>query len=115
MSTKPVIVVLDDFERVARSYVDWSAIEAKADLRIYTEALRGQALMDALQPAHALCLMRDRTPITAEVLAQLPNLELVHFTGTRTGALDTQALNSRNIPVLHTGWGPNKDPTTELT
>ena len=115
MSTKPVIVVLDDFERVARSYVDWSAIEAKADLRIYTEALRGQALMDALQPAQALCLMRDRTPITAEVLAQLPNLELVHFTGTRTGALDTQALNARNIPVLDTGWGPNKDATIELT
>jgi len=39
----------------------------------------------------------------------------VHFTGTRNGALDTKALAARGIPVLHTGWGPNKDATTEMT
>jgi phosphoglycerate dehydrogenase-like enzyme len=115
MTRKPIIVVLDDFERVARSYVDWSDIEAKAELRIYTNALRGQALLDALQPASAISLMRDRTPIPAELVAQLPNLKLVQFTGTRNGTLDTQALAARNIPVLHSGWGPNKDATTEMT
>jgi phosphoglycerate dehydrogenase-like enzyme len=115
MQAKPIIVVLDDFERVARSYVDWSAIEAQAELRIYTEALRGQALIDALKPAQAVSLMRDRTPITADLVAQLPNLKLVQFTGTRNGTLDTQALAARKIPVLHSGWGPNKDATTEMT
>jgi phosphoglycerate dehydrogenase-like enzyme len=115
MQAKPIIVVLDDFERVARSYVDWSAIEAQAELRIYTEALRGQALIDALKPAQAVSLMRDRTPITSELVAQLPNLKLVQFTGTRNGTLDTQALAARKIPVLHSGWGPNKDATTEMT
>jgi phosphoglycerate dehydrogenase-like enzyme len=115
MQAKPIIVLLDDFERVARSYVDWSAIEAQAELRIYTEALRGQALIDALKPAQAVSLMRDRTPITADLVAQLPNLKLVQFTGTRNGTLDTQALAARKIPVLHSGWGPNKDATTEMT
>ena len=113
--SKPIIVVLDDFERVARDYADWSAVEAKADVRVYREALRGQALLDALLPASAVVLMRDRTPFLADLIEKLPKLKLVHFTGTRNGALDTKALAARGIPVLHTGWGPNKDATTEMT
>lgn len=113
--SKPVIVVLDDFERVARDYADWSAVDAKADVRVYREALRGQTLLDALLPASAVVLMRDRTPFLADLIDKLPNLKLVHFTGTRNGALDTKALAARGIPVLHTGWGPNKDATTEMT
>ena len=115
MTSKPTVVVLDDFERVARDYADWSAVDAKANVRVYRESLRGQALIDALTPANAVVLMRDRTPFLGELIDQLPNLKLVHFTGTRNGALDTKALAARNIPVLHTGWGPNKDATTEMT
>ena len=115
MNNKPVIVVLDDFERVARDYADWSGITSRADVRIHTTPLRGQALTDALKPASAIVLMRDRTPLLADLIDQLPNLKLVHFTGTRNGALDTKALAARGIPVLHTGWGPNKDATTEMT
>lgn len=115
MSSKPIIVVLDDFERVARDYADWSAIEAKADVRVYRNPLREQALIDALLPASAVVLMRDRTPFSAELIAQLLNLKLLHFTGTRNGALDIAALAARGIPVAHTGWGPNKDATTEMT
>jgi len=115
MNSKPILVVLDDYERVARDYADWSAVDAKADVRVYREALRGQALIDALKSASAIALMRDRTPISAELIAQLPNLKLVHFTGTRNGTLDARALAARSIPVCHTGWGPNKDATTELT
>ena len=113
--SKPIIVVLDDFERVARDYADWSAVDAKAEVRVYREALRGQALLDALLPASAVVLMRDRTPFLSDLIDKLPNLKLVHFTGTRNGALDTKALAARSIPVLHTGWGPNKDATTEMT
>ena len=113
--SKPIIVVLDDFERVARDYAGWSSVDAKAEVRVYREALRGQALLDALLPASAVVLMRDRTPFLADFIEKLPNLKLVHFTGTRNGALDTKALAARGIPVLHTGWGPNKDATTEMT
>lgn len=115
MSVKPIIVVLDDFERVAREYADWSAVDAKAEVRVYRESLRDQALIGALTSATAVVLMRDRTPFTAELIARLPHLKLVMFTGTRNGTLDSEALAARNIPVLHTGWGPNKDATTEMT
>ena len=115
MSDHPIIVVLDDFERVARNYADWSGIDSRADVRVHTAPLRGRDLVEALKPASAIVLMRDRTPLSADLIDQLPSLKLVHFTGTRNGALDTKALAARSIPVLHTGWGPNKDATTEMT
>ena len=115
MSNHRIIVILDDFERVARNYADWSGIDSRADVRVHTAPLRGRDLVEALKPASAIVLMRDRTPLSADLIDQLPNLKLVHFTGTRNGALDTKALAARSIPVLHTGWGPNKDATTEMT
>ena len=54
--------------------------------------------------------MRDRTAAGAVDCAQLPNLKLVVFTGTRNGALDTKALAARGIPVAHTGWGRTRMP-----
>ena len=46
--------------------------------------LQGAALLDVLAPADVVVLMRDRTPLKAELIAQLPHLKLVVFTGTRT-------------------------------
>jgi phosphoglycerate dehydrogenase-like enzyme len=113
--TKPIIVVLDDFERIARRYADWSAIDARAEVRIHEAPLRGGALESALAPAQVIVLMRDRTPLLADLIARLPALQLVVFTGTRNNALDVDALSARRIPVVHTEWGPSKDSTTELT
>lgn len=115
MSPAPVIVALDDFELVAEQFADWSRIRQRADVRIHQTPLRGAALIEALRPADVVVLMRDRTPMLAPLIERLPNLKLVVFTGTRNGALDAKALAARGIPVAHTGWGPNKDATTELT
>ncbi len=115
MTNKPVVVLLDDFERVAHTAADWGALAAKVDLRVHTAPLTDAALREALTPAHVVVLMRDRTPFKADLIAQLPNLKLVIFTGTRNNALDAAALTARNIPVCHTNWGPSKDSTTEIT
>jgi phosphoglycerate dehydrogenase-like enzyme len=115
MNSKPIVVLLDDFERVAHTAADWRAIASKIDLRVHTAPLTGAALVEALKPAQVVVLMRDRTPFKADMIAQLPNLRLVVFTGTRNNTLDTAALAARNIPVCHTQWGPSKDSTTEIT
>ena len=109
------IVVLDDTERALRRLADWQAIDAAAQVTIHHEALTGAALVDALQDADAVVLMRDRTPFTAELLAQLPKLRYLVFTGTRNAKLDLAALTARGIPVSCTEFGPSKDSTCELT
>jgi phosphoglycerate dehydrogenase-like enzyme len=112
---RPTIVVLDDFERALRRLADWSEIDRLAEVRVFHEPLRGDVLHAALAHADAIVLMRDRTPMRAELIARLPNLKLIVFTGSRNAALDAAALAARGIPVCHTEWGPSKDTTCELT
>lgn len=113
--SKPHIVVLDDSERAMRRLGDWTAIDAQAEVTLHHAPLTGAALVEALEHADAIVLMRDRTPFTAELLAQLPKLRYLVFTGTRNARLDLAALAARDIPVSHTEFGPSKDSTCELT
>lgn len=112
---RPVIVVLDDWERALPRLADWSAIQGRADVRFHHEPLQGDALLQVLAPADAVVLMRDRTPFQETLVAQLPRLKLVVYTGTRNNTLDADALHRRQIPVCHTPWGPSKDSTCEWT
>lgn len=114
MNSRPLVVVLDDHEDAARRLADWSAVERRADLRIHTAPLRGAALLDAVKDADALVLMRDRTPVDAALVAAMPRLKYLAFTGTRNAALDVAALQARGVPVCHTAWGPSKESTCEL-
>jgi phosphoglycerate dehydrogenase-like enzyme len=59
--------------------------------------------------------MRDRTPFKADLIAQLPNLKYVVFTGTRNTQLDFEALGKRGISVGCTAFGPSKENTCEIT
>ena len=109
------IIVLDDYEHSYEKLSDWSNIKAQADVEVYHQPLQGDRLLTTLKKANALVLMRDRTPLPAGLIEQLPHLEYVVFTGTRNLALDAGALKQRNIPISHTEWGPSKDSTAELT
>ena len=109
------IVVLDDYEKSYEKLSDWSKIKHQADVQICHERLMGEPLLSQIKDAHALVLMRDRTPLQAELIEQLPHLEYVVFTGTRNLALDANHLKQKGIPVSHTEWGPSKDSTAELT
>jgi phosphoglycerate dehydrogenase-like enzyme len=108
-------VVLGDAEQALRRLGDWSAIDMVADVVVHSQPLQGAALVEALYGADVVVLVRDRTPFTAELLAHLPRLRYLVFTGTRNTTLDHDALAQRNIPVDHTQWGPSKDSTCEMT
>jgi len=112
---KPHIVILGDGEQALRRLGDWHAIEAAARLSVYSQTLQGPALLAALQEADVLVLVRDRIPLNAAIIAQLPRLRYLVFTGSRNTTLDLAALAARGIPVSHTDWGPSKDSTCELT
>ena len=108
MTQRPLIVMLDDFEHAARTCADWSAVEHKADVRIFHEPLQGDALIEALHPAQALVLMRERTALPADVIHKLPNLKYLLFTGNRNEAIDLPALRERGVHVSCTRFGPSR-------
>ena len=112
---KPAIVVVGDAEQALQRLGGWTALKAVADVTFHHQPLSGKALVHALQDADAVVLVRDRTPFDAALLAELPRLRYLVFTGTRNTTLDLAALAARQIPVSHTEWGPSKDSTCEMT
>jgi phosphoglycerate dehydrogenase-like enzyme len=113
--SQPSIVVLDAYERSAERMMDWSSVKAQAKVTLHQLPLVGDALLAAIVDADVLVLIRDRTPITKALVAQLPRLKYIVFTGGRNGLLDSAALAARGIPVSHTAFGPSKEATVELT
>ena len=112
---RPTIALLGDAEQGLRRLGNWQTIDAQANVVVHPWPLQGQALVDALKDADAAVLVRDRTPFDAVLLAHLPKLRYLVFTGTRNTTLDLAAMAARQIPVSHTDWGPSKDSTCELT
>lgn len=114
MSGRPKIVVLDDYEDSLRRTADWSPVQARAEVVVHTERLRGAALLEAIRDADAIVVVRDRTPFKADLIGQLPRLKFFQFTGARNTQLDAPALAARGVPVGVTDMGSSKDSTTEL-
>lgn len=115
MVNLPNVVILSDYERALRRFSDWSKIDKLCNIRIHHEALEGEALYEVVKDADVIVIVRDRTPFNEALIARLPKLKLLMFTGKRTGTLDTSALKARGIPIACTPGGPSKETTAELT
>ena len=113
--TQPNIVILGDYERALRRYSQWEKLDGLANVTIHHEPLRDEALYEAVKDADAIAIVRDRSPFNEAMIARLPKLKFLMFTGERNGTLDSAALIARNIPIGVTPGGPSKETTAELT
>jgi phosphoglycerate dehydrogenase-like enzyme len=69
------IAILDDYQDVALSMADWSAIERKAEITVFTDHVADQdELLARLEPFDVVCVMRERTPLTRGIIERLPRL-----------------------------------------
>ncbi|SIO63822.1 Lactate dehydrogenase [Bradyrhizobium erythrophlei] len=107
------VAVLDDYQNVALQLADWSAVRRHAEITVFNDHLDDPgAVVDRLRPFDAVCVMRERTPLTKEILEQLPRLKLIASTGPRNASIDTQAAAGRGILVTPTGY--DSTPTIEF-
>jgi phosphoglycerate dehydrogenase-like enzyme len=114
MTKVPEIAVLDDYQQVAFQFADWSPVRDKASVTVFSDHLADEAeLIDRLQPFQAVCVMRERTPLTRSILSRLPNLRLIVSTGQRNASIDTKAATEFGITVVTTGYHGGGAP--ELT
>jgi phosphoglycerate dehydrogenase-like enzyme len=113
--TQPNIVILGDYERALRRFSQWEKLDGLAKVSIHHEPLRDEALYEAVKDADAIAIVRDRSPFNEAMIARLPKLKFLMFTGERNGTLDSAALIARNIPIGVTPGGPSKETTAELT
>jgi phosphoglycerate dehydrogenase-like enzyme len=108
------IAILDDYQNVALTIADWSAVAERADITVFNDHIdETEALIERLLPFDVICVMRERTPLRRDVIGRLPRLRFIASTGPRNISIDMPAANERGIVVANTGY--RSTPTIELT
>jgi D-3-phosphoglycerate dehydrogenase len=106
--------ILDDYQRIATRMGDWASLAPRVDVTVFDKKINGHdELCRTLAPFHIVSLMRERTPFGSELIAALPNLQLIMTTGSQNLSIDIAEANRRNITVCGTSALPH--PTVELT
>lgn len=96
------VAVLDDYQGVASSIVDWRAGELDLEVVTFTRPLAGPELRDALSDFDIVVAMRERTGFPGTVLESLPRLRLLVTTGMANSAIDLDAARDLGITVCGT-------------
>ena len=108
------IAVIDDWQAVAETVVDWAPLRAVGELEFLHDYPADTAtLAQRLAPYQVICVMRERTTFDQALLSQLPELKLLVTGGMRNAAIDGVAAKALGIDVA--GTESYKHAAPELT
>ena len=108
------VAILDDYQNVSQQFIDIEKLAGKYEIKIFSEPFQDEAeALDQLSDFEALLVMRERTPITKNIIENLSNLKFIVTSGLRNKSIDLEAAKKRKIIVC--GTEMNINPTPELT
>ena len=108
------VAILDDYQNVAQDFVDLEKLSGKYEFKVFSQPFLDEAdAIEQLLDFEALLIMRERTPLTKNLIDNLKNLKFVITSGLRNKSIDLEAAKKRNVIVC--GTDINKNPTPELT
>ena len=108
------VAILDDYQNVSHQFVDLKNLSGKYEIKIFSEPfINEEDAIEQLSNFEALLVMRERTPITKNLINKLKNLKFIITSGMRNKAIDIEAAKKRKIIV--SGTEININPTVELT
>lgn len=106
--------VIEDFQSVATTVVDWSPVTADVEVVTFTEHLATEdEAAAALADFDVVVTLRERVPFPAELFARLPRLRLLVASGMRNSAIDFDAAKRHGVTVC--GTASSSTPPVELT
>jgi len=108
------VAILDDYQNVFHEFVDLKKLSGKYEFKIFSEPFEDEAdAIEQLSDFEALLIMRERTPITKNLIDNLNDLKYIITSGSRNKAIDLAAAKKRKITVC--GTDIDFAGTTELT
>ena len=108
------VAILDDYQNVSQQFVDLEKLSGKYEFKIFSEPFVDEAdILDQLADFEALLIMRERTPMTKNIIDNLTKLKFIITSGSRNKSIDLDAAKKRKIIVC--GTEINIHPTPELT
>ena len=108
------VAVLDDYQNVSQEFVDLKKLAGKYEIKIFSEPFKSEdEAVEQLKDFEAILIMRERTPITENLINSLKKLKFIITSGMRNKAINLDAAKKRKIIV--SGTDININPTCELT
>ena len=108
------VAILDDYQNVSQQFVDLKKLSGKYEIKIFSEPFVDEAdAIEKLAVFEALLIMRERTPITKNLIENLTKLKFIITSGLRNKSIDLDNAKKRKIVV--SGTESNTNPTPELT
>ena len=107
------VAVLDDYQDVFKDLIQLDKFKGKFEFKIFNQPFQNEAeAIVELADFEALFIMRERTPMTANLINECKKLKYIMTSGMRNKAIDLEATKKRNIVVC--GTEINSNPTAEL-
>ena len=108
------VAILDDYQNISHQFVDLKKLSGKYEIKVFSEPFKNEEeAIENLKDFEALLIMRERTPISENLINSLKKLKFIITSGMRNKAIDLKAAKKRKIIV--SGTEINTNPTCELT
>ena len=108
------VAILDDYQKVSEQFINIEKLSGKYEIKIFSEPFVDEAdALEQLSDFEALLVMRERTPITKNLIENLTKLKFIITSGLRNKSVDLDTAKKRKIIV--SGTESNLNPTPELT
>ena len=108
------VAILDDYQNVSHEFVDLEKLSKKYEFKVFSEPFTSEEeAIEQLLDYEALLIMRERTPITENLIKNLKKLKFIITSGMRNKSINFEATKKRKIIVSGTDINPN--PAAELT
>ena len=109
------VAVLDDYQNAFKEIVDIEKYKNKnLILKFLMKHFNDEnEAIEALEEFEALFIMRERTPITKNLLENLPNLKYIMTSGMRNNSINLEVTKKKGILVC--GTEINSNPAAEIT
>jgi len=108
------VAILDDYQNISHQFVNLKKLSGKYEFKIFSQPFLDEAdAIEQLSEFQVLLIMRERTPITKNLIDNLNDLKFIITSGMRNKSIDLDAAKKRKIIV--SGTEININPTAELT
>jgi D-3-phosphoglycerate dehydrogenase len=108
------VAILDDYQNISLILGNFEKLKKDFDFHVFNKSFENEDdVIEKLKDFEILLVMRERTPITKNIIKNLKKLKLIITSGMKNKSIDLLAAKERNILVC--GTDSNSNSTAELT
>jgi D-3-phosphoglycerate dehydrogenase len=108
------VAILDDYQNISLILGNFEKLKKDFDFHVFNKSFENEDdVIEKLKDFEILLVMRERTPITKNIIKNLKKLKLIITSGMKNKSIDLLAAKERNILIC--GTDSNSNSTAELT